>query len=456
MKRGVFIFWSLFVFVAIIRLYFSFEIQKPDIGICLKQVSIGTGKIIQEPERKETGQVFVVLVNKLKPVTEEDILKSKSSSCAQDVLVRMKTPLYPRFVYGDEISFQGRLSKPFNFRSDDGREFDYEGYLAKDHVFYEIKSAQVNFIGSGSKNISSILYLLKRKFVNNLEKVLGEPHSALAAGLLVGEKSALGAELIANFRTVGLIHIVVLSGYNITIVADALRKLLSFLPRVWGIIAGALGIVAFGILVGGGATVVRSCCMSSIALFADFLRRDYQVKRALFLAGLIMIIQNPLILLHDPSFQLSFLATFGLILLSSPIEARLGFITEKFGIRGIVASSIATQIFVSPYIIYMMGSISIVGFISNILVLPFVPLTMLAVFLTGITGFISVQISQTIAWLAHGLLSYELLIVEYSARIPLATIHFPQFSGWIVVGVYFIYFIFYMKMKLPNPVKISS
>lgn len=455
MRRGVFIFWSLFIATALIHVVFSFNTATPSIGACLKQSVIGEGEIIQEPERKESGQVFVTRISRLFIEGEQESDKTDRSNradesikteCATDILVRMKAPLYPRFEYGDHISFQGKLSKPFNFRSDDGREFDYGGYLAKDQVFYEMKSVKAQFIEKGSWNIQGLLYGIKRKFVTNLEKVLGEPHAALAAGLVVGEKSALGTDLIDDFRVAGLIHIVVLSGYNITIVADALRRMLSFLPRVWGIVAGAISIAAFGILVGGGATVVRSCFMSGIALIADLTRRDYSVHRGLFLAGLIMLIQNPLILFNDPSFQLSFMATFGLIMLAKPIEDRLGFITEKFGIRGIVASSVATQIFVSPFLVYMMGSISIVGFLSNILVLPFIPLTMLFVAISGLGGFVSFYISQFAAWVAHALLSYELTIVHFSANLPFAAIHFPLFSGWIVVGVYVGYGVIYFML----------
>jgi competence protein ComEC len=395
----------------------------PDINVCLKQVVEGVGTITQEPERKDSGQVLVVSSKQLFLATTTRKL------CSSDILIRMKTKLYPRFEYGQEVYFKGKISQPFNFKSDTGRSFDYKGYLAKDDIFFEIKSASVektatdkmgnlpstaaNDFKSGrvslliikAKNkISATLFSIKRRFVSNLEHTLGEPYSALAAGLVVGEKSALGKDLLNDFRIVGLIHIVVLSGFNITVVGDAMRRILSFLPRVWGIGVGGVGIMLFGVMVGGGATVVRSCFMAGVALFANLIRRDYNVTRALIFAALAMLIQNPMILLHDPSFQLSFLATLGLILLASPIEKKMTFITEKFGIRGIMASTIATQIFVSPYILYMMGQISIIGMIVNILVLPFIPATMLFVFLTGATGFISLPLSQFFAWISHLLL----------------------------------------------------
>ncbi len=447
MRRKVFIFWILFVGFAVFRFYQSFDTATISVGDCLKQVVEGFGSIVEEPERKESGQILVIHTNNIN-------VASTSVSCDVDILIRVKTKLYPRFSFGDFVKFKGKLLEPVNFNSNEnsgnGRSFDYKGYLAKDEIFYEMKSAVVlSDVGSGEgsgikksfsfDNITSRLYSLKLAFVKSLESNLGEPHAALASGLIVGEKSALGKKLLEDFRTVGLIHIVVLSGYNITIVADAMRRILVFLPRVWGIFIGGVGMAMFGVLVGGGATVVRSCLMASIALLADLIRRDYSVIRALFFVGLLMLIQNPLILLHDPSFQLSFLATLGLIILASPIEKRLTFITERFGIRGIVASTIATQIFVSPYILYMMGQISIIGMIVNILVLPFIPITMLLGFLAGIIGIFNLSLAQPFAWSSYLLLSYELFMVEHFARLPFASAHIGVFSFLWVVGFYVVF-----------------
>lgn len=437
MKKKVFIFWTLFVAVAFFRVWNSGDVKVSDLRRCLKEKVEGVGIIKEEPQRKDSGQSFVVHAKSLR-------VASTSQFCASNFLIKAKTKLYPELSFGDEISFQGRLLQPQNFSSDDGRTFDYRNYLAKDEIYFEMKSATVEILkGDSYENKMSYvvgkLFKIKKSFVKSLGENLGEPHSALASGLVVGEKAALGKDLLDDFRTVGLIHIVVLSGYNITIVADALRKIFSFLPRVWGISFGGIGIFLFGILVGGGATVVRSCFMAGIALFADVIRRDYSVIRALLFAGLIMVIENPRILFYDPSFQLSFLATLGLIILAGPIEKSLTFITERFGIRSIVASTIATQIFVSPYLLYMMGQISIIGMVVNILVLPFIPLTMLLVFISGSLGIFSQTFAQPFAWACHLLLSYELFMVNKFSQFPLASIHFGKFSFWWVVGFYAVF-----------------
>ncbi len=451
MRKKSYIFWSLIIAVALFRLWQSSSFSAPASLNCVKEVVVGEGEVADEPERKDSGQVFVIRTQTLE-------VASTTELCASELSIRIKTKLYPRFSFGEKVSFKGRLLKPANFSSGDGRTFDYKNYLAKDDIYFEMKSAEVLSLDKevefgdnykkygGTKMIRSVissLYKLKRNFVSSLSKNLGEPHSALASGLVVGEKAALGKDLLIDFRRVGLIHIIVLSGYNITIVADAIRRLFSFLPRLWGISFGGIGIFLFGILVGGGATVVRSCFMAGIALFADVIRRDYSVVRALIFAGLIMIIQNPMILFHDPSFQLSFLATLGLIILAKPIEDRLTFVTERFGIRSIVVSTIATQIFVSPYILYMMGQISLIGMIVNILVLPFIPLTMLFVFITGTVGIFSVAIAQPFAWISHALLSYELFMVNKFADFPLASVNVSVFSFWWVVGFYVVFGIGY-------------
>ena len=447
MKRSSYIFWGVFVAAALVRVTASFYRVSPDAAGCLKNVSQGIGTVAEDPATNASGQIFVVAA---------ESIMANGSVCARDMNIRIKTKFYPTYSYGDRVAFTGKLSKPFNFSSDSGRSFDYKGYLAKDDIYYEMKSAVVTLATTTTTDISSffdissILFMLKRGFVTNLNRSLGEPHAALAAGLVVGEKSALGADLLNDFRIVGLIHIVVLSGFNITIVGVALRRVLSFLPRVWGIIAGGAGIALFGILVGGGATVIRSCFMAVVALVADLIRRDYDVSRALAFAALLMLIQNPLILLHDPSFQLSFLATLGLILLASPVESRLGWIPDTFGMRGTVASCLATQIFVSPYILYMMGQISLIGIVVNILVLPFIPATMLAVFLTGALGFIHPVLSIFAGWGAHLLLSYELFMVTNFARIPYAALQVPPFSVWWVAGFYGAFILIFLFRKFPQ------
>jgi competence protein ComEC len=383
------------------------------------------GVIDVMPEHRDNWQVFTVVTD--------------------DKRIKIYTDRYTNYRYGDTLRLVGNISSPRNFRSENGREFDYINFLLKDGICCEMKKPVIEKREEESKSslVKEYLFSFKEKFLRNINQSLGEPHASLASGLVIGVKSGLGKDLIDKFRIVGLIHIVVLSGYNITIVSDMIRRLLSLLPRSLGIVAGMISIILFAILVGEGATVIRSSIMAIIALSAGFTRRDYRADRALLIAGWIMVMQNPSIILHDPSFQLSFTATLGLIAFASPLEKKFSWITEKYGLRGLFASTLATQISVAPLILYMMGNISIIGMFANIFVLPIVPLTMLSVALTGLSGFISQSISTFFGWISHLLLGYELLVVNYFSLLPMASIEIPPFPLWVVVSIYLIYFIFY-------------
>jgi competence protein ComEC len=353
---------------------------------------------------------------------------------------------YPKFDYGDEVEIIGILQKPKNFESSNGREFDYISYLKKDGIEYQIFYPTANLVSKGNGNfIKEKLFALKNSFLEKVRKVIPEPHSSLLGGLVVGAKESLGKDLQNDFRKVGLIHIVVLSGYNLTIVADAIMSSTSFVSVGFGTLFGAIGIILFAIMTGGSATIVRASIMALLVLLARATGRVSQIQRSLFIAGFLMLLHNPNILVFDPSFQLSFMATLGLILIPNRIEKYFHFLPTKFGLRETMIATISTQIFVLPLILYMMGEFSVVAIFVNLLVLLFIPATMLFGFLTGVIGFVSTNVSLPFAYITYGLLAYELKIVDVFASLPFASINISFFSFWVMLFVYAIYFLVIKK-----------
>lgn len=352
------------------------------------------------------------------------------------------------FLYGDSVLVSGTLELPENFETDTGREFDYVSYLAKDGIGYQMYRPDISLMARGQGNfIKSALLSVKKSFVETLESAIPAPHSSLAGGILLGAKHSLGKELTDAFRQSGLIHIVVLSGYNVTIVADFIIKIFSFLPKYAGVVGGMLGIVAFALITGSGATVVRASVMACIALVGRSTGRTYDIMRALFLAACVMVFHNPLILLSDPSFQLSCMATFALVVCSPFFEKYLWFLPERLGIRATIASTLATQVFLLPMLVYMTGMVSIVSLVTNILVLLAVPVAMAVSFLVGMLGFVSSFFSVVVGYLAYLLLQYMLLIVEIFSALPFAYVNLPQVSVWLVFLFYFIFSVVYVWRK---------
>jgi competence protein ComEC len=157
-----------------------------------------------------------------------------------------------------------------------------------------------------------------------------------------------------------------------------------------------------------------------------------------------MVSWNPFVLVYDPGFQLSFLATFGLIFLSPVFEKKLMFVSEKFALREIVSSTFATQVFVFPLLMYKVGYISVVAPLVNILVLPVVPFAMLLGFVVGVFGIISFYFAVPFSFLAHLIFSYIFLVVGFFAKMPFSSVSLPNVKWWHVLFIYFagMFFIF--------------
>ena len=145
---------------------------------------------------------------------------------------------------------------------------------------------QAEFISSGNGFwLKEKLFALKARFLSAIASVVPEPHSAFLGGVTIGAKEGLPESLQEKFRTTGVAHIVALSGYNITIVAETIMLFFSFLPQYLAIGGGVTGVILFAIMTGASATVLRASIMALLALTARATGRIYTVSWALFLAG---------------------------------------------------------------------------------------------------------------------------------------------------------------------------
>jgi len=394
------------------------------------------GVVINEPEQKENSTSFVLL-----------------SDNGEKVLVN--TDLYSPVEYGDEVEVDGKLQIPGVIGDGTGRPFDYAKYLAKDDIYFTMSFAKVVVISQGHGNfIKQLLFNLKNSFIGKVRETFAEPESSLLSGLIVAGKGAMPKDILEEFRRAGVIHIVVLSGYNITIIADFMRKIFENI-LLWSrmganprIAAGAsiLGIILFVLMTGAEATVVRAAIMVLVVIAAKMFGRTYSAPRTLALAAFLMIVHNPKILVFDPSFQLSFLATSGLVFLSPLVERHLRWLSDKWGVRTMLATTIATQITVLPFLIYSMGNVSLVSLPANILILLTIPFTMLIGFVATIVAYISSILSLPLAYIAHLLLAWILGVSHYLGNLSFASITTPPLSWWLIALVYIVMIIFVRRL----------
>ena len=213
----------------------------------------------------------------------------------------------------------------------------------------------------------------------------------------------------------------------------------------------------FAIIVGGGPTVVRASIMALLALLARATGRIYDVTLALVIAGGLMVYNSPLILVYDIGFQLSFLATLGLIFLAPALEPYFKFLPKRFAFQEFFIATVSAQIAVLPWLLYKIGQLSLVALPVNVLILPVVPPAMLFSFLTASVSFIWPWLSLPISHITFGFLNYILTVVAMFDNLPIVAISIANLSFLFVILMYLLIIIFiFRQLALPKRGQISE
>lgn len=392
------------------------------------------GIVVRDPDIRETTQRVYVRVEK----------EGESTT----VLVVAKP--YPEVGVGDTVSVYGTLFMPEPFDTDGGRVFRYDKYLQRDGVRFLLSFATIRVQEEAPwYSVPAALARIKHFFLHGLDATLPGQQAALAGGIVIGGKTGLAKELQEAFIKSGLVHVIVLSGYNVMIVAEWMMALLALMTpsRRVRAVAGSLALLLFVGIAGFSATAIRATLMALIALYARASGRTYAASRALFVVILLMLIWNPLYLVFDPGFGLSVTATAGIIWLSPVFEGmflrarkRLGRGeangVQRFWIEA-VSTTLAAQTGVLPLLLYNTGNLSIVALPANLLVVAVMPLAMAVAALAGLGGALFAAslpfLAQVLAVPAKLITSYVIFVATKSAALPGAALSVPAFSFvWVI------------------------
>lgn len=258
--------------------------------------------------------------------------------------------------------------------------------------------------------VSSLTHILAR--------MLPEPHAGFLAGILFGTRSTMTKELIDAFVTTGTIHIVALSGQNLSIFTGTFASwLTSIVSRRISSLLIIFLLVWFLWFVGPSPSLVRAVIMGSLTLLAVIFGRRNLSIFSLVLAVGTMLVLNPS-WIGDLSFQLSVLATLGIILFGSPKGTKnmWSWIQDELRI------TLAAQLFTTPLIFFQFHRISLVAPLTNILIGWTMPFIMGLGWVAAIAGYIWQPLGLLPAWAAWVLLTYVIRVVEATARLPFAGI----------------------------------
>lgn len=355
-------------------------------------------------------------------------------------------PLFPQYQYGQKVEFQAKLQEPKDFP-----DFSYKNYLSRFGVNAVVYYPKIKVTGFAGNKIKNLILLIKQKFVMSTDLILPEPQASFLGGLLLGTRRAIPQDILDKFSATGTSHMVAISGYNITIIANAMYWLFSGLRKRLAFSLSVLGIIMFVIMTGATASVIRAGIMGGLVLLALNIGRVYAVGNALAFTAAVMLVFNPQILVFDTGFQLSFAALLGIIYFVPVLEYY--FTRLPNWISRYLLPTLAAQIFTLPILLLNFGLLSVVAPLTNVLTLPLVPITMLFGFLAGLAGLVWTTLALPFAGMAWLFLTYILKIVDLTSRLPFAskTVHFSFFSlliYYLVIAL--ILFHYTWKLKLKN------
>jgi len=401
------------------QMFHSLE-NKPLLG----QLMSAEGYAERDSER---GVLFNTVLFRAEKCREETV-------CPKDP-VRISVNRLDFFSYGDRMRVSCTLTFPENGAKDG---FDARMFFAKERVGYVCERADMEKLsGKGGNFVYRNLFDIRHRMESSLRRFLPEPGAGLAIGMLFGGSNNLSHETADMFAKTSMTHIVAVSGYNVSVLAYFFLEA-GIIVGLWRRQAFWLAIAAvfaFVAVIGFPPSAVRAGIMGSVILASVQFGRTGNALNALLLAGTIMLIANPFLLRYDIGFQLSFLATFG-ILVCMPIFQNISkggsfsFLSELF------FTTISAQLFVFPCIAYYFHIVSFSGLIANMLILWMIPVAMCAVCMSAISGMFFGDIVAPFFWLTHGLLWYETEVIRVLASLDFGFIRFNHGTVWGMIAGY--------------------
>lgn len=339
-------------------------------------------------------------------------------------------PPYPAIEPGDHIEVDGRVrARP---------DSPYGGYLARLGAWGTLDARSMRLLGRPS-DPRAVLERARRAAGDLLTRVLPEPEAGLAAGILIGLRDRVDRSVSSEFTTAGVSHVVAISGWNIAIVAAAIATMAGRLGRRRRSVVTVLAIVAYIAFAGASPSVLRAGAMAGVVLLARESGRAGRAAAALGWAATALLLVDPGLIL-DAGFQLSTLATAGLIAWALPLTDRLDrwtgghlprWLSESLGV------SFAAQVATLPVVLASFGRLALIAPLVNLFVVPLVAPAMAA----GVVALLAAAlvalgapawvgaVAAAPAWVA---LRAMVGIVDVAAALPFASLSVDPLAGTVL------------------------
>ncbi len=284
---------------------------------------------------------------------------------------------------------------------------------------------------------------LKGTWVERTQRRLPSPHSELLLGMTIGaDYFYLVPKFKKMLRDTGTIHVVVVSGYNVSLVYNSLIRLLGSPYKARNLVIGVLATLFYALISGFEPPVVRAWIMGSVIALGKYYGRKLDVLQVLLFTALLIIAVGPSYL-FSLSFQLSFLATLSLVLFEKRISKKvLSVFRGKSALTEDLSATLAAQVLIWPYLSYKFSQISVISPLVNALILWTVPLSTILGGIFLLTSGISV-ISQAISIIVFVPLDLFVALIKLFSHVEHSVIDFE--FGLPMLLIYYVLLVVYLR-----------
>lgn len=309
--------------------------------------------------------------------------------------VLIKTDLSKEFNYGDYVNFTGTLKV----------------LVLKDKsTIFTMNNPKIEAESRENLSFLSNIYNLRQRIINNFKSNLDSKSAGLMLGIVFGIKDNLPKEFVNQIQITGVMHVIAASGMNVTMVSGFLFYLFAFLfKRQVAVILSILGILFYTALAGFEASIIRAAIMGIIVFSAQIIGRQQYSFIALLITAFVMLFAFPKYL-FDVGFQLSFMATIGLLYIPQLFKRFQNDFTE------VIIVTICAQIATLPILLINFGNYSIFSVLANALVLWTVPILMILGSISTLFSFIFAPLASLFLYLCLPFLLFFEKTVEFFAR----------------------------------------
>lgn len=345
--------------------------------------------------------------------------------------------------YGDVVRLRGYLEVP-----PESEDFSYADVLVRQGVHAYMPDAEGTLLPfTGGSPILRLMAAIKDKSLAAVYRLFPDPEASLLAGILFGYENGFSANMQQAFKDTGTANLIAVPGFNIAILAALFVTLFSRVRRQGlGTVSALLSIALYTVLVGASLSMVYAACVATLALLARRFGRQNGIT-TLLAASAVTAAFNPN-MVWDAGLQLSFGATFGLVLYASPFQEWITRLLSRLlpaetarrvtiPFSEIMLFTLAAQLTTLPIMAYQLGHISLVSILAIPFILPFLPVLIILSGLALLLGYFYFPLGKLVGWAAWPFSTYLLRVVKFfNNRLPHGYIGLGDFSFLFFVLFY--------------------